>query len=80
MSSAAEQEAVPGERAAADGRGLAKGPAAADGLPAGVVNGARRTAPPPAVPARPGTPVPLGARFRTGPDQVAGTNFALWAG
>ncbi|MGW0013042.1 glycogen debranching protein GlgX [Streptomyces tendae] len=80
MSSAAEQEAGPGERAAADGQGLAKGRAAADGLPAGVVNGARRTAPPPAVPARPGTPVPLGARFRTGPDQVAGTNFALWAG
>ncbi|MFD5053928.1 glycogen debranching protein GlgX [Streptomyces tendae] len=80
MSSAAEQEAVPGERDAADGRGLAKGRAAADGLPTGVVNGARRTAPPPAVPARPGTPVPLGARFRTGPDQVAGTNFALWAG
>lgn len=37
MSSAAEQEAGPGERAAADGRGLAKGRAAADGLPAGVV-------------------------------------------
>ncbi|MFE0419855.1 glycogen debranching protein GlgX [Streptomyces tendae] len=68
MSSAAEREAVPGERAAADGR------------PAVVVNGARRAAPPPAVPARPGTPVPLGARFRTGPGQVAGTNFALWAG
>ncbi|WP_328562774.1 glycogen debranching protein GlgX [Streptomyces coelicoflavus] len=68
MSSAAEREAVPGERAAVDGR------------PAVVVNGARRAAPPPAVPARPGTPVPLGARFRTGPDQVAGTNFALWAG
>ncbi|MBM7442036.1 glycogen debranching protein GlgX [Streptomyces sp. HB132] len=24
--------------------------------------------------------MPLGARFRVGPDQVAGTNFALWAG
>lgn len=23
---------------------------------------------------------PLGARFRVGPDGVAGTNFALWAG
>ncbi|MCF2434186.1 hypothetical protein LV779_01370 [Streptomyces thinghirensis] len=44
------------------------------------MNGARRAASPPAVPAWPGTPVPLGARFRTGPDQVAGTNFALWAG
>ncbi len=38
-----------------------------------------RAAPPP-VPVRPGSPQPLGARFRTGPDGVAGTNFALWAG
>ncbi|MGV9985385.1 glycogen debranching protein GlgX [Streptomyces olivaceus] len=45
-----------------------------------VVNGVRHPARPPVVPARPGTPVPLGARFRTGPEQVAGTNFALWAG
>ncbi|MGP3981035.1 glycogen debranching protein GlgX [Streptomyces sp. KR80] len=30
--------------------------------------------------ARPGSPQPLGARFRVGPDGVAGTNFALWAG
>ncbi|WEB40329.1 glycogen debranching protein GlgX [Streptomyces yunnanensis] len=29
---------------------------------------------------RPGSPTPLGARCRTGPDGVAGTNFALWAG
>ncbi|MGG7571383.1 glycogen debranching protein GlgX [Streptomyces sirii] len=29
---------------------------------------------------RPGSPTPLGARYRTGPDGVAGTNFALWAG
>ncbi|MEU9121952.1 glycogen debranching protein GlgX [Streptomyces sp. NPDC048506] len=28
----------------------------------------------------PGSPTPLGARYRTGPDGVAGTNFALWAG
>ncbi|RKN09308.1 glycogen debranching enzyme GlgX [Streptomyces radicis] len=28
----------------------------------------------------PGRPQPLGARFRTGPDGVEGTNFALWAG
>ncbi|WP_097935043.1 glycogen debranching protein GlgX, partial [Streptomyces sp. rh207] len=28
----------------------------------------------------PGAPMPLGARFRVGPDGVAGTNFALWAG
>ncbi|MEU7639222.1 MULTISPECIES: glycogen debranching protein GlgX [unclassified Streptomyces] len=29
---------------------------------------------------RPGSPTPLGARYRTGPDGDAGTNFALWAG
>ncbi|WP_461029961.1 glycogen debranching protein GlgX [Streptomyces sparsus] len=28
----------------------------------------------------PGSPTPLGARYRAGPDGVAGTNFALWAG
>ncbi len=28
----------------------------------------------------PGSPQPLGARFRTGPDGRVGTNFALWAG
>ncbi|MFI9205497.1 glycogen debranching protein GlgX [Streptomyces sp. NPDC053048] len=28
----------------------------------------------------PGSPEPLGARFRAGADGVAGTNFALWAG
>ncbi|MFB7372066.1 glycogen debranching protein GlgX [Streptomyces sp. NPDC056222] len=28
----------------------------------------------------PGAPTPLGARCRVGPDGVAGTNFALWAG
>ncbi len=49
-------------------------------IDAAVVNGVRHSARPSVVPARPGTPVPLGARFRTGPDQVAGTNFALWAG
>ncbi|MFP3987789.1 glycogen debranching protein GlgX [Streptomyces sp. E11-3] len=31
-------------------------------------------------PVWPGAPTPLGARFRAGPDGVAGTNFALWAG
>ncbi|GAA4107169.1 glycogen debranching protein GlgX [Streptomyces hundungensis] len=31
-------------------------------------------------PVWPGAPTPLGARFRVGPDGVAGTNFALWAG
>ncbi|MFB6440264.1 glycogen debranching protein GlgX [Streptomyces sp. NPDC056411] len=34
----------------------------------------------PPVDVRPGSPTPLGARYRTGPDGVAGTNFALWAG
>ncbi|MFE7774612.1 glycogen debranching protein GlgX [Streptomyces sp. NPDC057445] len=28
----------------------------------------------------PGAPTPLGARFRVGPEGLAGTNFALWAG
>ncbi|AZM59925.1 MULTISPECIES: glycogen debranching protein GlgX [unclassified Streptomyces] len=68
MSSAAEQEAVAGERATGDGH------------PAAVVNGARPAPPVPTVPVRPGRPTPLGARFRVGPDGVAGTNFALWAG
>ncbi|MFD5751151.1 glycogen debranching protein GlgX [Streptomyces sp. NPDC127033] len=34
----------------------------------------------PAPVVRPGAPNPLGARYRVGPDGVAGTNFALWAG
>ncbi|MFD3515174.1 glycogen debranching protein GlgX [Streptomyces sp. NPDC058657] len=34
----------------------------------------------PRPPVWPGAPNPLGARFRVGPDKVAGTNFALWAG
>ncbi|MFF9488514.1 glycogen debranching protein GlgX [Streptomyces sp. NPDC014676] len=68
MSSAAEQEAVAAERATGNGR------------PAAVVNGARPAPPVPTVPVRPGRPTPLGARFRVGPDGVAGTNFALWAG
>ncbi|PGH52642.1 glycogen debranching enzyme GlgX [Streptomyces sp. Ru87] len=36
--------------------------------------------PQPGPPVWPGSPQPLGARFRTGPDGVTGTNFALWAG
>lgn len=51
---------------------------AAEERPAALVNGAQRTVP--AVPVWPGAPTPLGARFRVGPDGVAGTNFALWAG
>ncbi|MBZ9642396.1 glycogen debranching protein GlgX [Streptomyces sp. PSKA30] len=66
MSSAAEQEAVAEQGAAGQ-----QGPAAA-------VNGVQRRAP--EVPVWPGAPTPLGARFRVGPDGVAGTNFALWAG
>ncbi|MEV6246925.1 glycogen debranching protein GlgX [Streptomyces sp. NPDC051742] len=31
-------------------------------------------------PVWPGAPTPLGARCRVGPDGIAGTNFALWAG
>ncbi|KPI00408.1 glycogen debranching enzyme GlgX [Actinobacteria bacterium OK074] len=66
MSSAAEQEAV-AERVLPDG-----GTAA-------LLNGRPHTRPA-APPVWPGAPTPLGARFRTGPDGVAGTNFALWAG
>ncbi|GGL95821.1 glycogen operon protein GlgX homolog [Streptomyces fumigatiscleroticus] len=67
MSSAAEQESVAAQRAAGNGR------------PDAAADGGRRAAPP-TVPVRPGAPMPLGARFRKGPDGVAGTNFALWAG
>ncbi|MFJ3087092.1 glycogen debranching protein GlgX [Streptomyces sp. NPDC086838] len=66
MSSAAEQEAVPRTDAATAGAVVERVAAAAPGPR------------PPAV--WPGAPMPLGARFRTGPDGVAGTNFALWAG
>jgi isoamylase len=69
VSSAAEQEAV--QEGRAPDLGL---PA----QPAPVLNGSPRVAP--AVPVWPGAPTPLGARFRTGPDGVSGTNFALWAG
>ncbi|MFD3638097.1 glycogen debranching protein GlgX [Streptomyces griseus] len=73
MSSAAEQEAVQDPEAAA-------GAAVAEAGRVGATRpgGARAVAPPPAV--WPGAPMPLGARFRVGPDGVAGTNFALWAG
>ncbi|WP_282794414.1 glycogen debranching protein GlgX [Streptomyces sp. CC224B] len=73
MSSAPEQEAVKGARAL--GRIRSGGTAAER-------NGGRggRVRPAPTRPVRPGAPTPLGARFRVGPDGVAGTNFALWAG
>ena len=41
---------------------------------------AATTATRPAATVWPGTPQPLGARCRTGPDGRTGTNFALWAG
>ncbi|MDQ0987170.1 glycogen debranching protein GlgX [Streptomyces sp. V2I9] len=93
MSSAAEQKAVqdPDRKAeaaasgAADARPVAAHEAVA-AVRAEIVEvhrteraGARRAASgSPAV--WPGAPMPLGARFRVGPDGVAGTNFALWAG
>ncbi|MFD8919248.1 glycogen debranching protein GlgX [Streptomyces sp. NPDC059569] len=43
-------------------------------------NGHRREPGAPRPVVWPGTPTPLGARYRVGPDGVAGTNFALWAG
>ncbi|MFJ9110523.1 glycogen debranching protein GlgX [Streptomyces sp. NPDC102283] len=70
MSSAAEQEAVRDPDAAIG--------AGAEGTEAHRTAPARIQAPSPAV--WPGAPMPLGARFRVGPDGVAGTNFALWAG
>ncbi|GHE94515.1 glycogen operon protein GlgX homolog [Streptomyces longispororuber] len=73
MSSAPEQEAVKGARALGQIR---------SGGTAAERNGGRggRVRPAPTRPVRPGAPTPLGARFRVGPDGVAGTNFALWAG
>ncbi|WP_426498807.1 glycogen debranching protein GlgX [Streptomyces sp. D54] len=70
MSSAAEQEAVRDPEAVAGAR--------AEIAEARRADAARDGAPSPAV--WPGAPMPLGARFRVGPDGVAGTNFALWAG
>ncbi|WP_329159749.1 glycogen debranching protein GlgX [Streptomyces anulatus] len=70
MSSAAEQEAVRDPEAVAGAR--------AEIAEAYRADAARAGASAPAV--WPGAPMPLGARFRVGPDGVAGTNFALWAG
>ncbi|MFD7337915.1 glycogen debranching protein GlgX [Streptomyces violascens] len=73
MSSAAEQRAV---------RGAVGGAPGTEGQrplhPA--VNGHRGEPGALRPPVWPGSPTPLGARFRVGPDGVAGTNFALWAG
>ncbi|MDF6044967.1 glycogen debranching protein GlgX [Streptomyces sp. JH14] len=73
MSSAAEQDTVPGPfRKAVE---QTSGEAGTGAEPERAGSGGQR---PPAV--WPGAPMPLGARFRVGPDGVAGTNFALWAG
>lgn len=90
MSSAAEQEAV--EAVEGDVRRGVTAPVPhragqSNGQANGRTNGQVTARPGHAsrVSARPGPAVwpgsshPLGARFRTGPDGVAGTNFALWA-
>ncbi|WP_394811206.1 glycogen debranching protein GlgX [Streptomyces xanthii] len=51
-----------------------------EAVPAPAPYGRTRGRTPPVEPMWPGTPAPLGARHRVGPDGVAGTNFALWAG
>ncbi|MFF0284648.1 glycogen debranching protein GlgX [Streptomyces sp. NPDC005262] len=71
MSSAAEQETVPGPVGEAVERTAEEaGTGPASGL---LPSGGQQQA------VWPGAPMPLGARFRVGPDGVAGTNFALWA-
>ncbi|MBX7469678.1 glycogen debranching protein GlgX [Streptomyces sp. NPDC001251] len=73
MSSAAEQKAVRSAAGGAPGtEGQRPRQTAVDGHRG--EPGALRP------PVWPGAPTPLGARFRVGPDGVAGTNFALWAG
>ncbi|MFI1931962.1 glycogen debranching protein GlgX [Streptomyces sp. NPDC020330] len=96
MSSAAEQEAVQDpdavagagtETAEPNRAGSARAEAVephraasarAEAVESHHAGGARARTAAPAV--WPGAPMPLGARFRVGPDGVAGTNFALWAG
>ncbi|WP_406302942.1 glycogen debranching protein GlgX [Streptomyces sp. NBC_00885] len=78
MSSAAEQETVQeGARGDLPGPLLAAGDTAET---AAGVNGRHREPGSRGPSVWPGAPTPLGARFRVGPDGVAGTNFALWAG
>ncbi|MDK1477024.1 glycogen debranching protein GlgX [Streptomyces sp. 549] len=62
--------------------GLGRDPAAQPGPGAVVLplTAHPATRPPDPSAVWPGTPTPLGARYRAGPDGVAGTNFALWAG
>ncbi|WP_128380141.1 glycogen debranching protein GlgX [Streptomyces cavernae] len=79
MSSAPEQEAVHNGRAGSISSSA--GGTGGNGRSAVVPATRRDREPvPPTVPVWPGAPTPLGARFRVGPDGVAGTNFALWAG
>ncbi|MFH8984809.1 glycogen debranching protein GlgX [Streptomyces varsoviensis] len=88
MSSAAEQQAVQDGPAQTRTNGASPPAAPSPAAPG-------QTAPAGAAPAGPGarnggrragarvwtgSSEPLGARFRVGPDGVAGTNFALWAG
>ncbi|MFJ7057348.1 glycogen debranching protein GlgX [Streptomyces griseobrunneus] len=86
MSSAAEQEAVqepagravrPGEPPGVPEPGTVR-TEDSNGLRVEVTEALRAEPRAPVV--WPGAPMPLGARFRVGPDGVAGTNFALWAG
>jgi glycogen operon protein len=68
----------PGAQNATGGNGtLAAPPAQRTAAPPG---GGRPRREPPTAQVWPGSPQPLGARFRTGPDGRTGTNFALWAG
>ncbi|MFE4829719.1 glycogen debranching protein GlgX [Streptomyces sp. NPDC056672] len=62
------------------GNGQTVGNGQTGALPRYGANGRRRGPGDPGTAVWPGAPTPLGARFRTGPDGVAGTNFALWAG
>ncbi|WP_407549875.1 glycogen debranching protein GlgX [Streptomyces sp. Pv4-95] len=83
MSSAPEQEAVQEGPDGSEGRGGQAGPGGRSGTrqrSATPAHGEPGPALTPPSTVRPGSPTPLGARYRTGPDGVAGTNFALWAG
>ncbi|MGW2515185.1 glycogen debranching protein GlgX [Streptomyces scopuliridis] len=79
MASAAEQKAVQEKRKEeGEEKGTEKG--RDRGRPVRDGNGHRREPGAPRPVVWPGAPTPLGARYRVGPDGVAGTNFALWAG
>ncbi|MFJ3925816.1 glycogen debranching protein GlgX [Streptomyces sp. NPDC090022] len=70
MSSAAEQEAV---------ETVVEAVRSGEAAPVPHVNGHARTVPRQGPAVWPGSSHPLGARYRSGPDGVEGTNFALWA-